>query len=68
MGREMPSGWRRVSVNGLMLIAVVAASAAGVSAIWKKAGPIGITLAAAFIGLVLAVQLTRRHRRTVEDG
>jgi hypothetical protein len=63
MGREMPTGWRRVIVNLLMLVAAVAATGAGVSAILKTVGPGGMLVVAAYLGLVFIVQLTRRIRR-----
>jgi hypothetical protein len=60
MGREMLRGWRRAVVNLLMLIAAIAATAAGISAIVKKMGPAGLLLVAAFLGLILYVQCARR--------
>lgn len=68
MGREMPTGWRRVVVNALMLFAAAAATAAGISAIVKKAGPAGMGLVAAFLLLVAIVQLARRRGRPADGS
>jgi hypothetical protein len=43
-----------------MLVAAIAATAAGISAIVKKTGPAGLLLVAAFLGLILYVQCARR--------
>ena len=48
LGDARPTGRARIMWNTLMLIAAVAATAAGVSAIAKKAGWIGLSLAVVF--------------------
>lgn len=60
LGEEAPAGSSRAIWNALMAIAAFAAMAAGVSAVWKKAGTPGLLFVAAYIGLVLIVQLMRR--------
>lgn len=59
LGEAAPSGATRVWWNVLMLIAVAGATAAGVSAIAKKAGWVGLTCALAF---TLAAVVTAKRR------
>ncbi|QDT67893.1 Natural resistance-associated macrophage protein [Planctomycetes bacterium MalM25] len=59
LGAETPAGASRIVWNVLMAIAALAATAAGVSAVWKKAGSVGLLFVLAYIGLVLAVQVMR---------
>lgn len=56
LGEEAPRGGKRLLWNVLMAIAVVAATAAGISAVVKKAGTAGIVFVVAYIALVLVVQ------------
>ncbi|QEG37241.1 divalent metal cation transporter [Bythopirellula goksoeyrii] len=65
LGKERPTGVRRVVWNVLMSIAALAATGAGLSAIMKKGGYTGLGFAAAYIGLVLVVQLMRSSRKAV---
>lgn len=58
----MPRGMSRVIWNTAMAIAIVAATAAGISAVWKKAGLIGLGFVAVYVAVVLAVQVARRGR------
>lgn len=60
LGTEMPTGGRRLVWNVLMGFSVVAATAAGVVAIWKKGGYVGLGFVAAYVALVLLVQVLRR--------
>jgi len=59
MGDDRPQGLSRIIWNVLMGIAVVAATAAGISAIIKKAGGTGLALAGGYVAIVLIVQLLR---------
>ena len=59
LGDQMPSGGLRVLWNVLMGVAATAASAAGVSAIMKKAGTGGLIAVACYLALVIAVQVLR---------
>ena len=67
LGDEAPQGWRKLCWNTLMTIAAVAASAAGVSAILKRAGYVGLGLVAAYVALVLLVQVVRPAAPVVRD-
>ena len=49
-----------------MGIAALAATGAGISAIMKKGGYIGLGFAGAYIALVLLVQITRKNE--IYDG
>ena len=60
MGDERPRGIKRVIWNALMGVAVLAASGAGVSAVYKKAGNYGLGFVVAYIALVVVVQMTRK--------
>lgn len=62
LGDEAPQGIARLIWNVLMAVAVIAASAAGVSAVWKKAGNMGLLFVALYIGLVLVVQFARKPK------
>ncbi|MEO1497059.1 MAG: hypothetical protein AAFV43_07915 [Planctomycetota bacterium] len=59
LGDERPRGATRAVWNVLMLAAAVAASAAGVSAVYKKAGFVGLGFVAAYLALVVVVQVSR---------
>ena len=59
MGDSRPQGFSRIVWNVLMGIAVLAATAAGISAIAKKAGGTGLALVGAYVTLVLIVQFFR---------
>ncbi|MEM9353356.1 MAG: divalent metal cation transporter [Planctomycetota bacterium] len=61
LGDQLPTGGRRVLWNVLMGLAATAASAAGVSAIMKKAGNAGLVVVGLYLALVIAVQLTREE-------
>lgn len=60
LGDERPSGAKRWLWNLLMGVAVIAASAAGVSAVMKKAGYTGLGFVIAYVGLVLVVQAAQK--------
>ena len=60
MGEERPQGSSRVIWNILMGFSAIAATGAGVSAIYKKGGDIGLWCAGAFVLLVLVVQVVRK--------
>ena len=62
MGDKMPRGAKRVVWNVLMAFAALAATAAGISAVIKKAGMPGLIFVGAFIALVLIVQAARARR------
>ncbi len=59
LGEEMVKGKLRLVWNALMIFSVVAATASGVSAIYKKIGDKGLYVLAAYIVLVLIVQFTK---------
>lgn len=74
MGTERPAGIKRLLWNLAMAFAAIAATAAGVSAVFKKSaefglkswnvewgGYAGLGVAAAYIALVLAVQFARKR-------
>lgn len=56
LGDEVPRGWRWFSWNVLLAIAALAATAAGISAIIKKAGYYGLIFVAAYLVLVFVFQ------------
>lgn len=60
MGDSMPQGFSRVVWNTLMSMAALAATAAGVSAIYKKAEMTGLYVVAGYLALVLIVQVLRK--------
>lgn len=60
MGDERPTGGKRVLWNIGMAIAALAATGAGVSAVYKRAGEKGIYFVLAYIALVLIVQMMRK--------
>ena len=63
MGAEAPTGVRRWIWNVLMTLAAVAATAAGLSAIAKRAGSYGFVAVGLYLVLLVAVQpglFTRR--------
>lgn len=60
LGAEAPQGTARVVWNSLMAVAVVAVSAASISAVTIKAGAAGLVFVAAYIVLVLVVQAFHR--------
>lgn len=59
LGEEMVKGKLRFVWNALMILSVIAAVAAGVSAIYKKIGTGGLYVLAAYIALVLVVQFMK---------
>ena len=65
LGNERPEGAKRVIWNVLMGIAALAATAAGLTAIMKKGVTIALGFAAAYIALVLVVQISRSHNKPV---
>lgn len=60
LGDEAPRGPSRLLWNGLMAIAALAASAAGLSAVIKKSGTAGVVFVLVYVGVVLAVQYFHR--------
>ncbi|MEM1070952.1 MAG: divalent metal cation transporter, partial [Planctomycetota bacterium] len=64
LGDDVPTGMWRVVWNVLMAAAAIAASAAGVSAVWKKAGTTGLVFVALYVGLVIAVQVAMPSKPT----
>ncbi len=62
LGDSAPTGVARLVWNTLMGAAVIAASAAGISAVYKKAGTTGIGFVIAYIAVVLVVQFARRGK------
>ncbi len=62
LGEERPRGLRRVIWNVGMAFAAIAASAAGVSAVYQKAGNKGLMFVVAYVAVVLIVQLLRKPR------
>ncbi|NOZ40165.1 MAG: divalent metal cation transporter [Planctomycetes bacterium] len=62
LGDERPKGMKRILWNTGMLIAVVAAGGAGISAIYKKGGNGGLMFLAAYVVLVLIVQVMRKPK------
>lgn len=66
LGDEVPRGARRIRWNLLMAVAAIAASAAGVSAVMKKAGTSGLLVVAAYLVLLAVVHFARRGTRTDE--
>lgn len=60
LGDETPTGLRRWIWNILMAVAALAATAAGISAVVKRAGPAGLAFVAAYLALVAVVQVMRR--------
>ncbi|MEM8865407.1 MAG: hypothetical protein AAGF31_07655 [Planctomycetota bacterium] len=68
LGDAAPTGATRVTWNLLMAIAATAATAAGISAVWKKAGVSGLIFVAAYIALVIAVQLWRRPANSTAES
>lgn len=65
MGEERPQGTARIVWNVLMGIAAVAATAAGISAIYKKGGSLALYIVAGYIVIVLIVQMFRKKPSTV---
>ncbi len=59
LGNDVPRGWRRWRWNGLMAFAAIAATAAGVSAVAKTAGSLGLFVVAAYLVLLIVVQVTK---------
>ena len=67
MGDERPRGVARLVWNVLMAIAVIAATAAGISAVYKKGGAMGLGFVAAYILLVIVVQISRKPQPAAES-
>jgi hypothetical protein len=57
LGKEMPTGFRRVWWNSLLAIAATAATGASAYVIWTKVGMYGVYGVAALLGLALVVQV-----------
>ncbi len=64
MGEERPQGTSRMVWNVLMGFAALAATAAGISAVYKKGGSMGLYFAAGYIAIVLVVQMLRKNPST----
>lgn len=60
MGDDIPKGGKRLLWNFGMAIAALAATGAGVSAVYKRAGEKGLYFVVAYIVVVLIVQFTRK--------
>ncbi|MEM8947108.1 MAG: divalent metal cation transporter [Planctomycetota bacterium] len=60
MGDERPKGAKRLFWNICMAFAALAATGAGVSAVYKRGGTMGLVFVVAYIALVLFVQMSRR--------
>ncbi len=60
MGDERPKGIKKLLWNLGMAVAVLAAAGAGIAAIYKKGGNWGLAFVAAYIALVVAVQVLRK--------
>lgn len=66
MGNERPTGGKRIVWNIGMAVAALAATGAGVSAVYKRAGEKGIYFVLAYIALVLIVQMMRKPDHSVQ--
>lgn len=66
MGDERPTGIKRLLWNIGMACAALAAAGAGISAIYKKGGTIGLACVGAFVLLVLVVQVIRKPEPLTE--
>lgn len=66
MGDERPTGGKRIVWNIGMAIAALAATGAGVSAVYKRAGEKGIYFVLAYIAVVLIVQMMRKPDHSVQ--
>lgn len=64
---NMPKGARRLAWNILMAIASSLAALGSLWSLWSKLKWTGIVIMAAFIALVLAAHVVRRHRRALTD-
>jgi hypothetical protein len=62
LGDNLPTGGRRVAVNLVMGLALVAATIGAGWSIWTKVGLTGVGLVAAFLGLALVVHFVRGPR------
>ena len=62
MGSERPEGTARIVWNVLMAVSALAATAAGISAIYKKGGFEGLYFVAGYLLLVVIVQVTRSSK------
>ena len=60
LGDDAPQGAAKRIWNSLMAVAATAATAAGISAVMKKAGLIGLAVVGVYLGVVLCVQVMRR--------
>ena len=68
MGDERPKGFKRLIWNVAMAFAALAAAGAGISAIYKKGGNYGLMFIAAYIALVLIVQVKRKSAGTTTEA
>ncbi len=68
LGEEMVKGKLRYVWNALMLLSVIAAVAAGVSAIYKKIGYEGLYVLAAYVALVLIVQFMKPKAEAINHS
>ncbi len=62
LGDNLPTGGRRVAVNLVMGLALLAATIGAGWSIWTKVGQTGVGLVAAFLGLALVVHFVRGPR------
>jgi Mn2+/Fe2+ NRAMP family transporter len=67
MGDERPSGGKRLIWNACMAFAALAATGAGVSAVYKRAGEKGLYFVVAYIAVVLIVQMVRKPNHTARN-
>ena len=66
MGDERPAGGKRLIWNTCMAFAALAATAAGVSAVYKRAGEKGLYFVVAYIAVVLIVQFVRKPNHSAQ--
>lgn len=59
MGKEMPTGGKRIVWNVLMIIAAGVATVAAVSQVWAKTKEAGLIAIGVLLGLALIVQIVR---------
>lgn len=59
LGEELPRGMKRIAWNFGMTCAALAATTAGISAVYRQGGVVGLALSAAFLIVVLIVQVRR---------
>jgi len=64
MGKNMPTGGKRILWNVLMAVASGAAAFSSVWVLWSKLGWLGIVLLIAFIALCVVVHFVRKKPQT----